>query len=578
MASARSRMNQASDQPADTVQEQPQEEPTGLNREIDQLRQGADLAATYIKGRSFGLAPKAAAAVGAVPIKLALEGRELVDSGYKAPSYSDIYKKNVELYNAPSDRAYKEHPVLATIAELAGGLKTGGDIAATKAGRTVANSARTGLLPQATSLAGRAANLGTKAAIGSATGATSGAIYGAGTSAPGDEGTGAKQGAIAGGIVGAAAPVAAAGLGSAKNAVAPRIEGATLELAQRARDLGIPLRLDQIAPTRARNTVQKISQEIPFSGVDEFEHTQKQAFTKAVAKTIGQDANDLGPDTIKSFLKDAGNKFSSAIGDQEIKFTPKDLNQFGDIVENSKGKITNDLVSIVKKNVDDFMKNSEFKFGQGRTIPAEKLASLRSQILNDLPSIQGDARQHVAKIIDAIDSVVEKQISPESAAKLSQARLEWRNFKTIEPLLEKSTDGTINPAELLNRVKATPYIKASRSTVGQDDLVDLARIGKQFLPKKGGSDTFQKSVAAGGAGGLALTALSNPLLALTVGAKAAAGVAANRALQAGNSSQKLVDLAIKSSGKAAKQLKSPLSALTLGNAGGGVAGSIQNRK
>ena len=46
----------------------------------------------------------------------------------------------------------------------------------------------------------------------------------------------------------------------------------------------------------------------------------------------------------------------------------------------------------------------------------------------------------------------------------------------------------------MNRVKSSKYINASTVKDGEDDLVDLARIGKEFLPKKGGSDTAYNQV------------------------------------------------------------------------------------
>jgi len=96
----------------------------------------------------------------------------------------------------------------------------------------------------------------------------------------------------------------------------------------------------------------------------------------------------------------------------------------------------------------------------------------------------------------------------------------------------------------LNRVASSKYIKASRASTGKDDLIDLARIGKQFLPKKGGSDTFQKAALGTGASGLGYLALTNPPLAAAVAGKAAVGVGANRAYQSlYNQSPALVRLA-----------------------------------
>ena len=155
-----------------------------------------------------------------------------------------------------------------------------------------------------------------------------------------------------------------------------------------------------------------------------------------------------------------------------------------------------------------------------------------------------------------VDDVVADELPEGASNKLQTLRKNWRNFKTIEPLLEK---GEINPTQLINRVAASKYIKASRSKIGDDELVDLARIGKELMPKLGGSDTFQKSALAGGSivGGAGL--VTNPLATLTT---AVAVPAANRGLQKTVSNQKLIDLAIHGTQGAGKKLpNTPLSGL-----------------
>lgn len=191
-------------------------------------------------------------------------------------------------------------------------------------------------------------------------------------------------------------------------------------------------------------------------------------------------------------------------------------------------------------------------------------------------------------MVDVIDNIAERNLTDEAAATLTQARYEWRNFKTIEPLLEKSVDGNINPTDLLQRVASSKYIKASRAETGQDNLVDLARIGKRFLPKLGGSDTAQKAAlmvaakrgatVAGGTIGLGGLTAVNPLAALSGAALSGAVMAGNRGMQKVNQSKTLVDLAVKNSGKAAKQVSvQPSRKLTLPI---GIAGlsATQNRK
>lgn len=355
--------------------------------------------------------------------------------------------------------------------------------------------------------------------------------------------------------------------------IIPIIDEANKALAQRARGFDIPLSADQVAPSRVRNTIQKVSQELPFSGVDDFQNSQKSAWNTALAKTIGQNGDNLGPENIQNFLDDASTKFDSVLKDKTITATPDIANSIDNVVGLAHKNTSNDVEDIVRKQAtalkdnlfaqktEDIPDSSGLGLNFGSKVSqvpipinGNKLSSIRSDLIKNLPKVDSRARGYVADLVDSIDELASANLSVEDVAKLSEARRQWRNFKTIEPLLQQSTDGTINPTDLLSRITANKYINASRLPIGQDDLVDLARIGKQFLPKKGGSDTVQKAVAlkmakigatAFGSGGLGALAATNPGAAAVTAGMVGAGLGANRGMQAVNQSQALIDLALR---------------------------------
>lgn len=326
----------------------------------------------------------------------------------------------------------------------------------------------------------------------------------------------------------------------AAKAALPRVEGVTKKLVQRAQQFGIPLRIDQIAPSRVTNTLQKVSQEIPFSGVDKAEEAQRVAWNKNVASTLGVDSDNLGPDTINRFLASARDKFGSILGNANILVSKGDLTKLQDIKKLAPQKVGLNDLSLVQNNID--MAMAELKAGlKAGDLTGERLANIRSDFMDTTSGASGGAKQLLGKIIDVIDDVAKRSLTPEKVKELGIARNQWRNYKTIEPLLEKSIDGNINPTDLINRVKASKYIKAHTKNVGDDDLVDLARIGKQFLVKKGGSDTFQKLLLGGGAGGFAGLAAANPVLAAQTAVGGGALIAGNRGLQSLNQSPELIN-------------------------------------
>lgn len=462
------------------------------------------------KGGTFGLSDEIGSGLAA--------GKMALDKG----SLSGIEENyNVGLQGIRSDQANFEHqhPIQSLGLQLLGGapaaLASGGALAA-----------RFG-----------ASNLATRMLANGVGGAASGGLYGFGTGeGQQDRLQSAGQGALAGGVLGAALPVAPAAVGQVGKAIVPDIEQGTAQLAKRAEDFGIPLRLDQISPTRARQTVQKVSQEMPFSGVDAFDKKQTSSFNSAVAKTIGQDSDNLSPNVIQSFRESNSGKFDEAFAGQNFNVGQSAIDGISQIGEEAKSTIDLGLSSVVNDNINKVIG----QLGSG-SINGEKLSSIRSELLKRMTRMKNAAAPYVGDIIDKLDDIAESQMSPDKLQMLGSARREYRNFKTIQPLLEKSTDGNINPTQLINRVASSKYIDASKIPVGEDDLVDLARIGKQFMPKLGGSDTFQKGVLGGGLGTLGATAFINPAAAISGAGSAAIGLGANRLFQSGiNQSQGLV--------------------------------------
>lgn len=534
-----------------------------MSRATEVQPQGRDMGAAAAGVQGFNAAipfgERVAAGLGAAGA-YAYDNISGLDSGTSLSDYYDEARRNQETTAENNPGAYLGGTVTGIAATLpamsakaiTGATPTTGVRGAVNAVpemlTSVGNWVRGGKVAADAGKVAKATNLAGKALRSAAVAAPAGAVYSYGASKNDLRSGAAVDDAISGAQLaaglGAAVPVVGAAV---EKVVKPVISKEVSALAQRAKEaFNIDLSLDQIAPSRVRDTVQKISQNLPGSSVDTFQNTQKQQWMRAVAKEIGEDADNLAPEVIQNYLKRAGSDFENVLKDTTITFNQKDINTIADIAANSRRKISTGLADVVQNNVDDFLNNlSQFKVGEARTVPGEKLASLRSQILQDLPSIDGGARQQVAKIIDKLDTVVDRHLSPEKIKTLQTARYQWRNFRTIEPLLEKSTDGTINPTQLMQKVASSKYIKAARKSIGEDNLVDLAKIGKQFMVKKGGSDTVPNLLIGGGVlGNLGLIG-GAPQVAIPAMLAQGTAVVANRGYQKlVNQSPKVVSKAI----------------------------------
>lgn len=444
-----------------------------------------------LQGATFGFADEISDRLGAGIASL------LTDE-----DYDSLLQEARRMSQARGERQSSQLPEVAIPAQVAGSLLTGGAGMATKGGAALAKTIASGGLPS-------------RIAKGAAAGAVSGGLYGAGGAQEGERLAAAEEAALTGAALGGASPAAGEVV---RSTILPKVDEAIQPLARKAREFGIPLSIDQVAPSRARNTLKKVSQKIPLSGVGQFEDKQRAAFNKAVAKTIGQDADDLSPKVIKAFKRDAEKKFGNAVIGKDIPVTSSDLNALEQIYNNAETAISSDLLSIVRKNIDTAVKDLGTPDLKGA-----KLASLRSSLIKKLPRVQGEAKEYVGDIVEVIDDIAERVVTPSKMTALKEARREWRNYKTIEPLLEKATKGQINPTMLQNRVAQSKFIRAAEAEVGEDDLVDLARIGKELLPISGGSDTFEQTALATGVVGSAFEPTTGALLAGTT--------AANRVMQ-----------------------------------------------
>jgi len=141
-----------------------------------------------LQGATFGFADEATDRIGAGIAALGGAG-----------GYSDLLKEARTSTKEDLAQQFKQRPVASVLANIGGGLVTGGAGASTKAGGAVGNFIRSG-------------NLGARVAKGAATGAATGGLYGAGAGEEGSRAESAKRGAILGGVVGGALPLAGAGL------------------------------------------------------------------------------------------------------------------------------------------------------------------------------------------------------------------------------------------------------------------------------------------------------------------------------------------------------------------------------
>ena len=308
--------------------------------------------------------------------------------------------------------------------------------------------------------------------------------------------------------------------------VTPAVAG----LAKTATDkYGIPLRITQIKGVGNR-AIATADSELIGSDANHAANNaaQKTAFTRAVAKTFGSDADQLTPNVMDAAKDRIGGVMNDIGSRTDITNTNGLLTNLHSIVSEASQVVPDaELKPLLNqiKNISDTIQGDSTSAG-GERLSGKSYASLiakGSPLDNATISKNSDIRQYAQKIRNVLDDAVEAEASPEDVTALKQARFQYKNMMTVKNLAAKANvEGEINP-NLLNGAVNTNF--KQRAFQGAGDLGELAQIGQTFMKEPPNSFTADRTfdrlkklmpgltVAGGVDAGLAL---SHPILAAQV--------------------------------------------------------------
>lgn len=481
-------------------------------------------------------------------------------------------------------------PMLESGGSMLGGV---GDVAGATAARfapAIAPAlATTGAVLSGTAgtvggVGGTLARGGSLVANGAVQGGAAGAMTAGQSDAPiADQ---ALQGAEAGAAL--AVPSKMLGVGAGK--VADMVKGGTgiidpvsepiAKLAETARNTyGIPITAPQMSENSLVRIANDQSKKLPFSGAGANDAMQREKWMEGVARTFGaKDANGapaklLTPDVMEDSAKDIGNRMNQALAHTTITEFPAGRAIFTNPATGQPMKglsLSQDLAGImtdaqsmplgpggqnsVEKLVNlvngsyDGSTPSGMRTMSGKVY--QQLTATGTPLERGTHAADPNVRYLATSIQDALDNAFQAQAPQADQAALSKARAEWRAMKTVQPLVEASTDGTISPSQLLGRVNTTSRRFDSSiggtAYTGGGDLGELGRIGQQFLKTPPNTGTGDRSLVnmlmlgAGGAG--AGVALNHPLTAaMSVIPPLAVGAGAGRYIRSDGFARRLID-------------------------------------
>lgn len=290
-------------------------------------------------------------------------------------------------------------------------------------------------------------------------------------------------------ISGAGVGAAGQGIVNALGRVAQPITNQIGEIGANAvktlRDAGVPLDAAQATGSALLGRVKAALSDNPFtSGAQqEFSGVQKQAFNKAISKTMGEDADKITPAVIASAKENIGKVYDDVASRVNIQVDNTFKNALNQIDDNALHTLEESQYKVIKRNLDDVIAKADKNNGY---IDAAQYKNLKTR----LDTLSGNANSDVANLGRELRDVLNKGLSDsaefygnkQDVALLKQANKNWGNMRKIEDIALKNPEGDISPSLLYNSLTT----KSKRNAFYADDpqLAKLAAAGKIVLPEK----------------------------------------------------------------------------------------------
>ncbi len=246
------------------------------------------------------------------------------------------------------------------------------------------------------------------------------------------------------------------------------------------RDAGVPIDVAQATGSQFLNRTKAALNDNPFTvGKEvEFAAQQQSAYNKAIAKTMGEDADAITPDIIQNAKNRLGDVYDTL------------YNKYGSKIS---GQVYKDLAAIRDESTSVLPKGDETikniindvinKASQNRSNLTGQQYQAQKEILNKLSAQGGAMGLYAQEVKEALLSGLKNSIKdPNDIALLKQTNKQYGNMKKIEDVVLKDPQGNISPSLLSNSLAT----KSKRNALYAEDkdLANLARAGKDILQNK----------------------------------------------------------------------------------------------
>jgi hypothetical protein len=281
--------------------------------------------------------------------------------------------------------------------------------------------------------------------------------------------------ALVGGVGGGLGAGAARGVGavaSGPRAVSPEVNA----LARRADELGIPIRADQIIDSKPLNAISAGLENLPLSGAAANKSEQLRKLSRATAKTIGEDTDNIAQ-ALPRAQERLGAQFDRVLSKTAVKADNTLQNDLGTILQNADIELTGPQYEVINKQVNNILN----KIQTGDVIDAQAAYNIKKGL--DRLSKNGDSSiaAYARDTRDALLDALNRSLGPEEAKGFAQTRQQWGNMRQLEKLVPAGADVDISAARLAQ----------AKNKFTDPKLKELSDIAGQFLKQRVGDSGTQ---------------------------------------------------------------------------------------
>lgn len=284
--------------------------------------------------------------------------------------------------------------------------------------------------------------------------------------------------------------------------------------------IGVRLSAGELSDNGMMRNVASQMERFPFSGGRARWESNAKAFTGAVAGELGLKSDKLTPRVFGKRMSEIGDKFNELSARSSLVLDKQLMDDLARVQSDSErlmgtGQITRNWIDELISKADE-----------SGVVPGESYKSFDSNIGKIMKS-GGEKAFALGELRDAVRNNMDRFIKPEDAAEWAQIRKQYAVGKTIEPLVAKTKDGIIPPAQLMGRMTADKAGKTRMANNKAGELGKLARLGQYMkeAPDSASGDRALVNVGLlGGLFGAQNYGLIEPSTAMMIGG----GLLANR--------------------------------------------------